>query len=124
VPVRAVPAYAIELEVAGLEEESRQPEGITGLTVLGRSKRPEDSMRWVRWLRAEGMVQSPSWWWPDDRAWVVHSEVDYDSTLVAGSTALADALLDDPHIECLRVTPTTSLMAHADAVNHSPEPVS
>ena len=120
VPVRTLPTHAIELEVAGFEEQSRQPGGIGELMVLGRPTRPEDYANWVRWVREEGLVQSPSWWWPEDRAWIVHSEVDYDSTLVAGSTDLADALLGAPDIECLRVTTSTSLMAHADQINHSP----
>jgi hypothetical protein len=120
VPVREVPAYAVELEVAGFEEQSRQPGGSPGFFTVGRPTRPEDLERWVRWQRTEGFVQSPSWWWPEDRAWVVHSEVDYDSTLVAGGAELAHALLEDPDIECLRVTPTTSLMARADGINHRP----
>ena len=118
VPVRTMPACAVELEVAGIEEQSRQPGGIRGLVVLGRTKVPEDSTNWVRWHRDEGFVQSPSWWWPEDRAWVVRSEIDYDSTLVACSNDAADALLDHPDIECLRVTPSTSLMDDADQINH------
>lgn len=120
VPVREVPTYAVELEVAGFEEQSHEPGATARLLVLGRPTQPEDLTRWAQWQREQGFVQSPSWWWPEDRAWVVHSEVDYDSTLVAGGADLAEALLDDPDIECLRVTARTLLTAHADQINHSP----
>ncbi len=121
VPVREVSAYAVELEVGGMQEQSREHGEVQGfLTASGRPPRPEDLMRVASRWREEGFVQSPSWWWPEDRAWVVHSEVDYDSTLVAGSADLADALLAAPEIECLRVTPRTLLTAHADRINHSP----
>ena len=117
VPVPELPAYAVELAVSGLEEQSRQPGGIRGLVTLVRPKQPEDSVSWVRRMREDGVVQSPSWWWPQDRAWVVHTEFDYDSTLVACSSDAARALLDDPEIECLRVSPSTSLLINADRVN-------
>lgn len=114
VAVTEVPRCSIELEVSGNEEQAREPDGIRGLMVFGRSKRPQDSYDWVRWQREHGFVQSPSWWWPEDRAWVVHSEVDYDSTLIGGTRALANELIGDLGLECLEVTPATSLMAHAD----------
>lgn len=38
-------------------------------------------------------------WWPADRAWFVVSEIDYDSTIVAGSRECIDALLRTPGIE-------------------------
>ena len=117
VAVAEMPACSVELEVSGNEEQADEPDGVRGLMVLGRPKRHRDSHDWVRWQRAHGFVQSPSWWWPEDHAWVVHSEVDYDSTLVAGSSALGAALLADPEIECLEVGPGTLLTAHADLVN-------
>lgn len=119
VPVAEVPACSVELEVSGNEEQARQPDGIRGLMVLGRPKKHQDSHDWVQWQREHGLVQSPSWWWPEDRAWVVHSEVDYDSTLIGGTRALANELVGDPDLECLEVTPTTSLMVHADQLNHT-----
>lgn len=38
-------------------------------------------------------MQSPSVIWPDDHVWVVCTEVDFDSTIIACSRACADALL-------------------------------
>jgi len=38
-------------------------------------------------------TNQPSLWWPEDRAWVVASEVDSDATYIAGSRALLHDLL-------------------------------
>lgn len=62
-------------------------------------------------------VHSPTIWWPQDRAWLVHSSYNYDSTVVGG--ALIEALISDPGIEALRVDPDTSLHANGDIVNGS-----
>jgi hypothetical protein len=48
--------------------------------------------------------QSPTLWWPEDRAWCVASEVDFHSTYVAGPRPLIDRLLGDERIEALEVT--------------------
>lgn len=61
--------------------------------------------------------QSPNLFWPDDRAWCVASEIDFDSTLVAGSTALIEALLTAPGLEVWPVEGHDSLAFDADHVN-------
>jgi hypothetical protein len=66
-----------------------------------------------------GIVQSPTIWWPDDRSWLVHSEIDYDSTIVGGAPSLIEALVDDPEIEALQVDPEVSLYANGDTINGS-----
>ncbi|PZE24567.1 hypothetical protein [Curtobacterium sp. MCBD17_028] len=43
--------------------------------------------------------------WPADRAWVVASEIDWDSTIVGGSRALVDAVLADERFEAFDVHP-------------------
>jgi hypothetical protein len=43
--------------------------------------------------------QSPSIFWPEDRAWCVATEIDLDSTYVGGSRRLIEALLNDPRLE-------------------------
>jgi hypothetical protein len=43
--------------------------------------------------------QSPSLFWPEDRAWCVATEIDLDSTYVGGSPQLIEALLNDPRFE-------------------------
>jgi hypothetical protein len=39
---------------------------------------------------------SPSLIWPADYSWLVASEVDFDSTLVGGSAALVEAIVESP----------------------------
>lgn len=72
-----------------------------------------------RMLQQMGMVHSPTIWWPQDRAWLVHSSFDYDSTVVGGAPSLIEAIVSDPGIEALQVDPDTSLYANGDTVNGS-----
>jgi hypothetical protein len=67
----------------------------------------------------EWRYQSPNVWWPDDRAWCVASEIDFDSTLIGGSRAAIDTVLASPHLEALEITPDIRLDANADTVNLS-----
>ena len=48
---------------------------------------------WVEPSEAGRDPQSPNVIWPEDRAWLLVSEIDFDSTLIACSRACADALL-------------------------------
>jgi hypothetical protein len=47
--------------------------------------------------------QSPSLWWPEDRAWCVGTEIDGYSTYVAGRSDCLDALIHDPRFDVLPV---------------------
>jgi hypothetical protein len=47
--------------------------------------------------------QSPQWWWPDDRAWFVGTEIDFPWTYLGGSRRLIDAVSADSRIESLAV---------------------
>ncbi|MFC4428118.1 hypothetical protein [Citricoccus alkalitolerans] len=72
-------------------------------------------------LVAEGEAteeQSPNLAWPRDRAWALASEIDVDTTLVAGSTGLIRAICTHPGLEAAVVRPETDLTAFADTVNH------
>lgn len=55
--------------------------------------------------------------WPEDRAWVVATEIDWDSTIVAGSTALVDSVLADARIEAFRVRADDDLSLAGDHLN-------
>ncbi|WP_457192433.1 hypothetical protein [Nocardioides sp. P5_E3] len=70
-------------------------------------------------FRQLGLVHSPTIWWPQDHAWLVHSSFDYDSTIVGGEPCLIQALVDDPEIEALQVDPDVSLYANGDRINGS-----
>lgn len=50
--------------------------------------------------------QCPQWWWPDDRAWFVGTEIDHAWTYVAGSRSLVDAVLASPQWESVAIEVT------------------
>jgi hypothetical protein len=52
-------------------------------------------------FRSEPWFQSPTLWWPADRAWCVASELDIYSTYVAATTAAVRALIEHPELETL-----------------------
>ena len=60
---------------------------------------------------------SPSYLWPGDQAWVVVTEVDYDSTIVGGSAARGEAICEDPRLEALPIPEGASLGWDSDEVN-------
>lgn len=64
--------------------------------------------------------QSPNLFWPDDRAWCVATEIDFDSTLVGGSDELIGAILAASAFDAWPVHPDDSLTYDADRVNHLP----
>jgi hypothetical protein len=59
----------------------------------------------------------PNLWWPEDRAWVVASEIDLDSTYVAGSRELIDAILAEPALEALETTAGAPITFDSDTIN-------
>jgi hypothetical protein len=61
--------------------------------------------------------QSPNLFWPTDHTWCVASEIDLFCTLVAGSEALAQALMDDRRLEAWRVQPTDPIAFDSDRIN-------
>ncbi|MEN3122885.1 hypothetical protein [Janibacter sp. LM] len=66
----------------------------------------------------DGMWEiSPQLLWPADRAWVVASEIDWDSTIVAGPRSLVDAVLADERFEAFEVDADADLSYEGDTVN-------
>lgn len=61
--------------------------------------------------------KSPNLFWPADHAWCVASEIDFDSTLVGGTTELIRAILTAPGLDAWPVGPDDSLAYDADRVN-------
>jgi hypothetical protein len=51
-----------------------------------------------------GSTLHPMVWWPADRTWLVHTEVDAVLTLVAGSEAMVEQLLARPNLEVTRTS--------------------
>lgn len=69
------------------------------------------------WQESSSWPQSPNVLWPADRSWVVVSEIDFDSTVIAGSWDLITALAQDPSIEALVLREGADLSWDADALN-------
>lgn len=55
--------------------------------------------------------------WPADHAWVMASEIDFDSTIVGGSVELIQAICADQRLEALQIREGSSLHWDADEVN-------
>jgi hypothetical protein len=49
--------------------------------------------------------QSPALWWPQDRAWLVHTEIDGTSTYVGGGRSMISRLVDEQILESFEVHP-------------------
>ena len=65
----------------------------------------------------DGFTQSPNLIWPDDRSWFVATEIDWDSTLIAGSEHLVAAIEGVPGLETVRVQPHDDLSWAGDTLN-------
>jgi hypothetical protein len=51
------------------------------------------------------IYRSPNLWWPDDRAWCVATEIDFNWSYVGGSASCIQQVLDDSELEALPTTP-------------------
>jgi hypothetical protein len=60
---------------------------------------------------------SPNLWWPQDRAWVVATDIDYAWTYVGGTSALVEELLSDDGIEALPAKLTDNPFYYGDDIN-------
>ena len=47
----------------------------------------------------------PNLWWPEDRAWFVATEIDFNWTYVGGTRDCIQSILDDPQLEALPTNP-------------------
>ena len=75
------------------------------------------SAPWVDAGESPQWAQSPNLMWSADHRWVVVSEIDFDSTVVAGSVALIAAICADPAFEALPLPEGADLSWEADEVN-------
>jgi hypothetical protein len=64
--------------------------------------------------------KSASIWWPDDRAWCVATEVDFDWTYVGGSAACIAAILSRPGLEALPASLSDRVTYDGDRLNPIP----
>jgi hypothetical protein len=64
--------------------------------------------------------QSASIWWPEDRAWCVTTEVDFDWTYVGGSAECIAAVLADARLEALPARLSDGVTYDSDRINPTP----
>lgn len=73
---------------------------------------------WVREIDGSPAM-TPQLLWPAGHEWALASEIDGDSTIVAGSAELVAAILADPRLEAFPVGPEDALTEDSDLVNGS-----
>jgi hypothetical protein len=56
--------------------------------------------------------------WPEDHAWALGAEIDFDSTVIGGSRTLIDAILADRRFEAYEVAEDDDLSWNGDTINH------
>jgi hypothetical protein len=61
--------------------------------------------------------QTPSLWWPDDRAWCAANEIDASFTCIGGSRALIDELLGHRELEVLELDPTQQFTPYGEFID-------
>jgi len=71
------------------------------------------------WVDQPMWAQSPSIVWPEDHSWVLATEIDFDSTLVAGTTKLIQELVQMPGLEVLSIRTDADLTSEGDRLNRS-----
>ena len=75
---------------------------------------------WARTSEGE-QRQAPNLAWPQDRAWMLSTELYEDSSIIAGSRALIEALTHCPDLEAHEVAIDTRLDLEGDTINPMPE---
>ncbi|MEU0539196.1 hypothetical protein ABZ319_04940 [Nocardia sp. NPDC005978] len=79
------------------------------------------------WVHTAGLGWTPDFpgvlpqlLWPADHAWSVASEIDFDSTIVAGPRPMIDAVLSDTRFEAFEVAEDSDLSWDGDTINPAP----
>jgi hypothetical protein len=111
-PTRATPPDVLEqaLNAARLRLPGRDYLIFTGALPAALGMGHQVTQEWFD-------PQSPNLLWPADRSWCLASEIDFDSTLLAGPAELIDAVLASPALEAWTVDEDDNLSAFADQLN-------
>lgn len=109
-PDRAPTDWQLDLRAATFELPARRYYLFTGPL--------DDATRFGHWVTRDWFLpRSPNLFWPNDQDWCVASEIDFDSTLVAGSATLIADILNSEHLEAWPVGPRDSLAWDGDTIN-------
>jgi hypothetical protein len=100
-PFRTCLLYRGALDVRNFEFVAAESEGLRHLRRVGATETENHALA----AQPIPIFQAPDIWWPDDRAWVLGSDTDLDTTYVACSIECAEALLRHPHLECMPTRP-------------------
>ncbi|GAA4082042.1 hypothetical protein GCM10023066_12690 [Nocardioides kongjuensis] len=121
--VAAVADLSSDFENLGREEAAEAGNlTLTSLTDGPARVSAAEQVQFANRMRSAGLVQSPNLWWPEDRRWFVASDIDLDSTIVAGPLELMDDLLAEPQLEVVLVDEDTSLTNGCDQRNRTRRP--
>ncbi len=70
----------------------------------------QDATQLGYWVSADCFhPQSPNLMWPNDHAWCLATEIDFDTTLVGGSQDLVADITASPHLEALAISPEAAV---------------
>jgi hypothetical protein len=89
---------------------------------FGRALKISHPMRDLYLLRGphrayEDFPDAPSYWWPDDRAWCVCTDVDFCWAYLAGSAACIDEVLAVPVLDAYATSPQNPARSGMDVIN-------
>jgi hypothetical protein len=118
-PLVEVLEFSAQIERVGWDQDPLPP-SMVGLVANGPSTGEEGPPSQSEQPEEPFSIQSPSQWWPQDHAWSVASEIDFDSTLVAGSDGLIAEITGHPELEAFAVRPTDDLALEGDQINPQP----
>ncbi|HXZ70770.1 MAG TPA: hypothetical protein VEH31_07865 [Streptosporangiaceae bacterium] len=65
----------------------------------------------------KALPHDPGYWWPDDRAWCVCTDTDFNWAYVAGSAACIDEVLSVPALDAYATKPENPAHAGMDVIN-------
>jgi hypothetical protein len=71
------------------------------------------------WVDEPMWAQSPNILWPDDHAWVLAAEIDFNSTLIAGTMTLIKELMQTPGLEVLAIRTDADLTRAGNRLNRN-----
>lgn len=66
------------------------------------------------------LTQSPNLWWPEDHAWFLATEIDFNSTYIGGSSECIKEIVANPGFEALPVNVTDGITWESDHLNLRP----
>ncbi len=65
----------------------------------------------------------PNYWWPEDRAWCVCTDTDFDWAYLAGPAACIDEVISVPLLDAYATTPDNPAQSGMDVINDPDETV-